>query len=191
MTPAPAPNTLPFEYHAGAGGVFIDGSYDLLVNNSRWGNLNNPHVTIDPESARNVPFIKMAYMRLAQAFVNRGEYEKAITVMDKCQEFFPDERIPFAFYYEGYFPELYYRSGAMEKGDAVLRKIVANASDNLRYYLSLEPRFIEYYKEDWRDDLALINTMTDAAKRNNRYDIQQELESTVDDFLNHFLPYLY
>ena len=179
------------EYHAGAGGVFIDGSYDLLVNNSRWGNLNNPHVTIDPESARNVPFIKMAYMRLAQAFVNRGEYEKAITVMDKCQEFFPDERIPFAFYYEGYFPELYYRSGAMEKGDAVLRKIVANASDNLRYYLSLEPRFIEYYKEDWRDDLALINTMTDAAKRNNRYDIQQELESTVDDFLNHFLPYLY
>lgn len=183
--PVPAP-----EYHSGAGGVSIDGSYELLVNNTRWGHLNDPDVTIDPESSRNVPYIKMSYMRLAQALVNRYRYDEAITVMDKCQYFFPDEKIPYGFYYEGYFPELYYKAGAMEKGDAVLMKIAANAADNLRYYKSLKPKFAEYYKDDIHDDLSLINTMADTAKRYKRYDIQQELDSVVDEYLDYFLPYL-
>ena len=178
------------EYYKGAGGVFIDGSYDLLVNNSRWGNLNKPDVTIDPESVRNTSFIKMAYMRLAQAFVNRERYDEAIAVMDKCQEFFPDEKLPYGFYYEGYFPELYYKSGAIEKGDDVLEKIAANAIDELRYYRSLKPKFVEYYKEDIREALSLLNTMADTAKRNRRYDIQQRLDQSVNDYLDSFLPYL-
>jgi len=178
------------DYYKGAGGVFIDGSYDLLVNNSRWGNLNDPDVTVDPESARNVSFIKMAYMREAQSLVNRQRYEEAIAVLDKCLYFFPDEKIPYGFYYEGYFPDLYYRSGAMEKGDDVLMKIAANAIDELRYYKSLKPVFVKYYKEDIHDALSLVNTMADSAKRNKRYDIQQELDQAVNDYLDFFLPYL-
>ena len=178
------------DYHAGAGGVFVDGSYDLLVNNTRWGNLNDPKVTIDPESARNVPYVKMAYMRLAQSLVNRKRYDEAVTVMDKCLEFFPDERIPYGFYYEGYFPDFYYRCGATEKGDDVLKKIAANAIDNLRYYNTLEPKFIEYYKDDIHEDLSLLNTMADTAKRNRRYDIQDELDKKVDEYLDVFMKYL-
>ena len=78
----------------------------------------------------------------------------------------------------------------MEKGDAVLMKIAANAADNLRYYKSLKPKFAEYYKDDIHDDLSLINTMADTAKRYKRYDIQQELDSVVDEYLDYFLPYL-
>lgn len=178
------------EYYKGAGGVFIDGSYDLLVNNSRWGRLNEPDVTVDPESFRNVSFIKMAYMRLAKAFVSRQRYEEAIAVMDKCQEFFPDEKIPYGFYYEGYFPDLYYKAGAMEKGDDVLRKIAANATDELRYYKTLSPKFAEYYKDDIHDALSLVNTMADSAKRNRRYELQEELDRVVNDYLDYFLPYL-
>lgn len=178
------------EYHSGAGGVFIEGSYDLLVNNSRWGCLNEPGVTIDPESARSVPFVKMAYMRLAQALVNRQRYEEAVTVMDKCQEFFPDEKIPYGFYYEGYFPDFYYRCGADEKGDEILRKIAANATDELRYYKTLKPRFAEYYKESIHSALSLVNTMADTAKRNRRYDLQHELDAVVDEYLTYFMQYL-
>ena len=178
------------DYYKGAGGVFIDGSYDLLVNNSRWGRLNEPDVTVDPESLRNTSFIKMAYMRLAQSLVNRERYDEAVAVMDKCQYFFPDEKIPYGFYYEGYFPELYYKSGAMEKGDDILMKISENSIDELRYYKSLKPKFIEYYKDDVHDALSLVNTMADCAKRYRRYDIQQYLDNKVNEYLDFFLPYL-
>ena len=178
------------DYYKGAGGVFVEGSYDLLVNKTRWGKLNDPDVTVDPESLRNVSFIKMAYMREAQALVNRERYEEAITVLDKCQYFFPDEKIPYAYYYEGYFPDLYYRSGAQEKGDEVLLKIAANATDELRYYKTLEPKFAEYYKEDIHDALSLVNTMADCARRNHRYDIQHNLDEVVNDYLEAFLQYL-
>ena len=178
------------DYYKGAGGVFIDGSYDLLVNNSRWGRLNEPDVTVDPESLRNTSFIKMAYMRLAQSLVNRERYDEAVAVMDKCQYFFPDEKIPYGFYYEGYFPELYYKSGVMEKGDDILMKISENSIDELRYYKSLKPKFIEYYKDDVHDALSLVNTMADCAKRYRRYDIQQYLDNKVNEYLDFFLPYL-
>ena len=178
------------DYYKNAGGVFIDGSYDLLVNKVNWGNLNEPDVTIDPESKRNVSTVKMAYMRLAQSLVNRNRFDEAVTVMDKCQEFFPDEKIPYAYYYEGFFPELYYRCGEMDKGDDVIRKITDNSIDELRYYNTLKPKFIEYYKEDVHDALSLVNTMADCAKRYQRYDLQQELDAVVDEYLNYFLPYL-
>lgn len=178
------------DYYKSAGGVFIDSSYDLLVNKTRWGRLNEPDVTVDPESKRNVSFVKMAFMRLAQSLVNRQRYEEAVDVMDKCQYFFPDEKIPYAYYYEGYFPELYYRAGAIEKGDDILMKIAANAADELRYYKTLKPKFASYYSEEIHDALSLVNTMADCAKRNKRYEIQQQLDQVVNDYLEVFLPYL-
>jgi len=178
------------DYYRNAGGVFIDGSYDLLVNKTRWGRLNEPDVTVDPESARNISTVKMAYMRVAQSLVNRGRYEEAITVMDKCQEFFPDEKIPYGYYYEGFLPELYYKAGAMEKGDDILKKVAANATDELRYFNTLKPKFIEYYKENIHDALSLVNTMADCAKRYKRFDIQAELDKVVDEYLDRFLLYI-
>ncbi len=178
------------DYYKGAGGVFVDGSYDLLVNNSRWGRINEPDVTVDPETSRNTSFVKMAYMRLAQSLVNRERYDEAIAVMDKCQYFFPDEKIPYGFYYEGYFPELYYKAGALEKGDDVLMKISKNSIDELRYYTTLKPKFIEYYKDDVRAALSLVNTMADCAKRYKRYDIQKHLDEKVNEYLDFFLIYL-
>jgi hypothetical protein len=178
------------DYYKNAGGVYIDGSYDLLVNKTRWGRLNEPDVTVDPESSRNISTVKMAYMRVAQSLVTRERYEEAVTVMDKCQEFFPDEKIPYGYYYEGFLPELYYKAGAMEKGDDILKKVAANATDELRYFNTLKPKFIEYYKENIHDALSLVNTMADCAKRYKRYDIQSELDKVVDEYVDYFLPYL-
>ena len=178
------------DYYRNAGGVFIDGSYDLLVNKVRWGHLNEPGITVDPESYRNVSSVKMAYMRVAQSLVNRERYDEAITVMDKCQEFFPDEKIPYGYYYEGFFPELYYKAGAMEKGDQVLMKVAKNAVDELRYYKTLKPQFKEYYKDEIHDALSLVNTMAASAKNNRRYDIQNELDKAVDEYWEVFMPYL-
>lgn len=177
------------EYYKGAGGVYIDGSYDLLVNKARWGNLNDPDVTVDPESTRNILFIKQAYMRLAQALVNDGQNEKAIETLDKCLYFFPDEKIPYDIYM-AYYPDIYYAAGATEKGDEMVNKMVANAMENLEYYKSLSPRYIEYYSEEIRDELRVINQMLEAVKKAKRFEMRDNIDKLLEDAINDFVSVL-
>lgn len=176
-------------YYKGVGGVYVDGSYDLLVNKANWGNLNDPKVTIDPESVRNILYVKQAYMRLAQAFVNRKDYDKAVEVLDKCLYFFPDEKIPFDIYM-AYYPDIYYSAGAMEKGDDMVNKLLANSLDNLRYYKSLDSKYIEYYKEDIRDELRIINQLSDAVKKAKRDELKETITEVLDEEINNFLEIL-
>jgi hypothetical protein len=56
--------------------------------------LNQDDVVPDRESVRNMSYAQLAYSRLAQALVNHNQFDSAIIVMDKYQEFFPNNRPP-------------------------------------------------------------------------------------------------
>lgn len=175
------------DYHKDAGGVYVDGSYELLMSDDiRWGNLNKPDVAVDPESRRNLLFVKQAYMRLAQSLVNRNQNDSAIAVLDRCQEFFPDEKIPYDLYMMAY-PEIYYQAGAVEKGDELINKIIDNCLDNLRYFESLDSRFVSYYTEDIRENLAMINEMSNVAAKAKRSELKTRLDNTLEQEFNKFL----
>ena len=175
------------DYHKDAGGVYVEGSYELLMaDDIRWGNLNLPEVSVDPESRRNLLFVKQAYMRLADALVNRNQNDSAIAVLDRCQEFFPDEKIPYDLYMMAY-PEIYYRAGAPEKADELINKIVDNSMDNLRYFSELDDQFIPYYTESIRENLAIINEMSNVAAEYNRMELSKSLENTLEQEFDKFL----
>lgn len=174
------------DYHQDAGGVHIEGSYELLMSDDiRWGNLNQPDVAVDPESRRNLLFVKQAYMRLAQALVNRNQNDSAIAVLDKCQEFFPNEKIPYDLYMLAY-PEIYYQAGAIEKGDELINKIIDNCLDDLRYYESLDTKFISYYGENIRENLAMINEMSNVAARAKRTELKMQLDNMLNQEFEKF-----
>ena len=125
-------------------------------------------------------------MRLAQSLVNRNQNDSAIAVLDRCQEFFPDEKIPYDLYMMAY-PEIYYQAGAIEKGDELINKIIANCLDNLRYYGDLDDKFIPYYTENIRENLAMINEMSNVAAEYNRMELSKSLEHTLEQEFNKFL----
>jgi tetratricopeptide (TPR) repeat protein len=175
------------DYHKDAGGVYVEGSYELLMaDDIRWGNLNKEGVTVDPESRRNLLFVKQAYMRLAQSLLNRGQNDSAVAVLDRCLEFFPDEKIPYDFYMLAY-PEIYYKAGAVEKGDELIDVIIDNCLDNLRYYNELNEKFVPYYAETIRENLAIINEMSNIASRNSRHELKMELEKTLEEQFSKFM----
>ena len=177
------------DYHKDAGGVYADGSYKILMDeNTRWGNLNKEGVAVDPESRRNILFVKQAYMRLAQYLANRNQGDSAVAVLDRCLEFFPDEKIPFDLYMMAY-PEIYYKSGAMEKGDELIRKLVDNSLESLRYYERLDPVFADYYIENIRENLALINEMSNVAAKFKRNELSLSLDDTLEQEFNKFMQY--
>ena len=157
-------------YYKGAGGVFVDGSYELLMaDDIRWGNLNEPGVAVDPESRRSVLFVKQAYMRLAQTLANSQRKEDAVAVLDKCLEFFPNDKIPYDILMTSY-PEIYYACGAIDKGDAFMNTMLENCIDNLRYYYELDTPFLMYYSESIYENLAILDKMRTIATKYKRKD---------------------
>ena len=172
------------------GGVYRQGSYDLLVNKANegivnWGSLNQDGVVPDRESVRNWSYAQQAYSRLAQAMVNHGEFDSAVIVMDKYQEFFPNDKFPFDIrLYQ--FPEMYYISGATEKGDDFLSKISDNFFEKARYYSGMKPKFQDYYAEDIEEALSLMNHFKEVAKKYGRDELAQTITDEMASLVNYY-----
>ena len=165
------------------GGVYRDGSYDLLINKAIWGNLNQEGVVPDRESVRNSTYAQQAYSRLAQALVNHNQFDSAVIVMDKFQEFFPNDKFPFDL--RSYqFPEMYYICGDTVKGDQFLRDISGNYADKVQYYLNLKPRFQDYYAEDIEEGMSLLKHFGGVAKKYGRAEIAQDIADRMTVFLS-------
>jgi hypothetical protein len=177
-------------YYKDAGGVFVDGSYELLMSDDiRWGNLNDPDVAVDPESRRSVLFVKQAYMRLAQTLANSQRKEEAVAVLDKCLEFFPNDKIPYDIMMMSY-PEIYYTCGATDKGDALMNTMLENCKDNLRYYYELDIPFLMYYSESIYENLAILDKMKTIATKYKRNDLRVRIATTFTEENGKFYPYL-
>ena len=173
------------DYYKGIGGVYRDGSYDLMVNKAKWGSMNEEGVVPDRESIRNTEFARQSYARLAQSLVNHAEYDSAIIVMDKYQEFFPNEKFPFGLrLYQ--FPEMYYICGAMEKGDDFMAKMVKNCCDKVDYYGNMERKFVEYFADDIDEQVSILRQMQLTARQFDRSEMQSQLDAIMNDYLQRY-----
>lgn len=176
------------DYHRGLGGVYREGAYDLLVNKARWGSLNQDGVVPDRESVRNATFARQSYIRLAQSLVNHAQYDSAVVVMDKYQEFFPNEKFPFdVMLYQ--FPEMYYVCGADEKGDAFMEKMVKNYSDKLVFYGKMKPKFQEYYDDEIGESLEVLRELSESAERFDRTEMKDLIITKTNECIQHYYNY--
>lgn len=166
-------------YAEGMGNVDTYGTYDILMNKCKWGNLTDPHVYMDNESTRNSMIPRNNFMNLAQALVEEGKKDSAVKVLDRCLEVFPDEKLPFDVYMAP-FPEIYYKAGAMQKGDNITQKLAQVYIENLNYYFSLPQKFSSNYDTDKQQNLAMLHRLAMVAKENNRMQISKKLEDYVN-----------
>ena len=178
------------DYLKGYGGVYRDGAYELLVNKANegivnWGSLNQEGVVPDRESMREIQYAQMSYSRLAQAFVNHGQFDSAVIVMDKFQEFFPNEKFP-AEIRTYQFPEMYYVCGDTLKGDDYMMKLVNNYSDKVQYYGNMKPRFREYYNEDLEEGMSLLHHFERVASKYERTEMKNLITGKLDSFLSSY-----
>ena len=81
------------DYIPGLGGVHADKSYDIIMNDFSWGNLNDPSVTVDRESYRHARILKQNFLRIAQALMNQNKPDMAADILDTCLFYFPSDKI--------------------------------------------------------------------------------------------------
>jgi len=169
-------------YIEGVGGVNETKSFDIYMNKCNWGNLKEPGVYVDRESMRNSIIPKQNFMRTAQAMVAKGQNEKAIQLMDRCLEEFPDEKIPFDMYMIP-FIEVYYDAGAHEKAAAITKRVFDIYDQNMNYYYSLDDRLAKYYEKDYNQTLGVMQQLSMMARSNNQTELYQSIDSVFNEHL--------
>ena len=176
------------EYGEELGGVNREDSYELLVTKAdegivKWGNLNQEGVVPDRESVRNMSHVQQAYTVLAQSLATHQQYDSAIRVLDKYQEFFPLDKFP-ADKNTRSFVWIYYESGAEDKGDSYLMELLNNYCDILNFYGKMDSKFITIYGPEIKDGLRQVNALRTMANEYKRDKMAQE----ISDRLNQLPP---
>lgn len=168
-------------YYQGIGGVNPDKTYEIFTN-CRWGNLNDPNVTVDRESSRNSRLPRQNYLRAAETFLMRGEKEKAVKLLDTCQYFFPDSRIPYDLMMIP-FADIYYNAGEIEKGNAIVSRLIEIFGDNLRYYKTVKAGFVQkYYLDAIERNLRVMRNLSQMARENGQDDLAARADDAVTAF---------
>lgn len=154
----------PIDFGAG-GGTNTDKIYDLVMNGGfKWGNMKGEGVLVDYYSMRMVTNIRYQMYKFVNELIEKGESEKAIAVIDRVFEVMPIEnlQVPLddACYY---LCASYYEAGDKEKGDALGKKLVQYALEEINYFLSLEEEYFNKVMNVWGKDLNQIEMLREAS----------------------------
>lgn len=154
--------------------------YDNVINKFTWGNVNDPDVYIDEYNDKEVRIIQARYMfaRLADELLKEGKNDSAIVVLDKMFEIYPDEKIPLSY---DSFPaiEQYYKAGAKEKGDEIVRILAKNSFENIEYYTNVPDKFSGTVKGELDREVSNVRNLVIITKRHNQPELNKELDDKL------------
>jgi len=165
---------------ANTGRVDSDILYENVMEKFVWGNINDPNIFLDEYNKKEIKIIQARQMfaRLAETLISEGKNEKAIEVLDKMFELFPNESMALTF---DSFPaaELYYRAGDFEKGNKYVLILAKNSFDMLEYYISLPEKFTASVKNDQNREMSHIQNMVILTRRHNQTDVNKEIDDKL------------
>jgi len=160
------------------GGVNVERTWDIVMNKAKYGNLNNPKVTVDRESFRNIYYERFSFTRLGYALLVENKPDSAVQVADRCQEMFPPNKCGYD-YFQLQLLEIYFKAGANVKGVNLANELIRIYKQNLNYYLSTGS-FMGYWRDDIGNDLGTLQQIAGIARNHN----QPVLANDIDQFIN-------
>jgi hypothetical protein len=163
-----------------AGRIDTDILYNNVMNKFVWGGVNNPEIHIDEYNRKqiNIMQARLMFSRLAQALIDEGKKEKAITVLDKLFEIFPDEKEPLT--YDSFQAvEQYYRAGAVDKGNEIVRIMAKNTFDLLNYYTSLPSDFASAIENEQNRQMSHLQNMIIVTRGYKQEELNTELDTQL------------
>ncbi|MGE0088978.1 MAG: DUF2723 domain-containing protein [Bacteroidales bacterium] len=161
--------------------------YNKLMNEFKWGNINDSTVWLDHTITRTVSVMKVRnnFTRLAQQLMVEGKKDSAISVLDRCCEITPHNCIPYDLFFLDVI-EAYYRAGAKDKGDKYAAEFADITEKELNYYFSLPQKFLVTLDYEQRLSLHIMQRLKDYTK----YFGNPELSTKIENSLNNaFMMY--
>ena len=159
-----------------SGTVDTDRIYTNVMEKFRWGFYNKPGIYLDENTMRMATNLRNNLTRMADALIDEGKTDSAVTVLDKTVLELPSSAIPHN-YFSLLMARSYYRCHQMEKGDAILDEYATDLTQELTYYQSLSPSLAPGVKNDQSRCIALFTELYRLASEFDRAELVDKLES--------------
>jgi len=167
----------------GSGRVATDIAYENIMNDFRWGNFDKYKLFVDESYTPSVQSLYLLFRRTSEELLREGDNQKAIALVDKYFEVFPD--MNFEYDAQAFnMLDIYLRAGAYDKAKPHLQILAEHALDRLEFFASLDPSIVSssYSREQNADRYVAQNLIT-AANENNDQELAQRFQTM-------FVPYL-
>ncbi|MDR2358181.1 MAG: DUF2723 domain-containing protein [Prevotellaceae bacterium] len=174
-------------------------AYDRLKNVYRWGNINRPDIWIDYNTFLSLTAIlnvRNMHVETAEALLSIGEKEKAIEILDLATERMPDEIFPYcmsSLQSDATIVNLieqYYAAGDSVKADAIAKRFIKEADENLFFYTRAKSggeREIDY-------TLQILNYLASVCYSSGHTELSMASQKVWLDYLKYLRdrkPYLF
>ena len=162
--------------------VDSEAMYNNLMNRFKFGGMKNEGIYIDETITRMGYTHRRLYTLLANQLIREGKKEKALAVLDKCEEEFPSFILPHNYWQSQshLIGQAYLTLGETEKGTEILAQVANNEIEYLIWYLSLdEVRFATSFGEV-RNSLSTLAKTLKIMERSGDKEVLGHYSETFD-----------
>lgn len=163
----------------GSGRVDTDRAYDAIMNKFAWGNFDKKNLFVDRSYGAAVQSHRFAFVRLAEALLKKGEYEKAVAVADKYFEAFPHMN----FAYDAAimpFINVYLSTKQYDKAKQHLRILANETKQYLDFYQSIDRNTLQ---SSFQRDNQMRNQALQSILRGMQSIPDEEFKKEMNDML--------
>ena len=160
--------------------------YDNFMTKFKWGSMDIKGTYLDNVFLTSCALnIRRSAGTLASALVDEGKKEKAIKVLDKCMDVTPIENVPIdATLYT--ITLAYYQAGAIDKANALSKKLFDNYENDIKYYGSLDRKQIGSYGTELRQATGIMEQLLSFAKYFKQDALQKEFEQRYSTMMERY-----
>lgn len=175
----PIRSTITNRYEAGRFETEI--MYDNLMNNFRYGNMNDPDVYLDDFTVRTMSIIRLRlrFIQLADELLKQGDTVRAELLIDRCLELTPNDKIPYD-YTLIQMADIYYNCDLKEKAEQLVNELGRIVKENLAYFLDQNRRFIMTINDDVIYNFQVLQNLVAIARNYGSGDIATSLEADYE-----------
>ena len=173
------------EQGGAVGRVATNTMYDNMMNKFQWGNMNDPHVYLDENNQRMCLNIRNNFSRLAGALISEGKKDSAVQVLDRCLEVIPGEKVPHS-YFSIFLAENYFKAGANEKGENILRTLLDDNTQAFDFYFSLNRAQQGTVMDELQRSLYVVREIMEMASNYKSEETAKEAGKVFQEAYKHF-----
>lgn len=158
-------------------GMDTERSFDLLVNQFSWGNINKEGVKLDPETRSWSEQARHQYATLGMALLAEGKEDKAEQALDKGLYFFPDANLPFN-QNTLIYAQVYYMLNSKEKAESILNTLADEYIRCMAYYTSFPARYRRGVQSELQDAINILGSVKYLAGQYGSTDLVKRVDDT-------------